>query len=228
MLNIIRDIIILGDYMNKYIDVWNKLHKDFSINNKPKYDDWLDEFKDIIDNVSSEIIDLGCGVTGNNTLYLLEKGKRVLSCDFAEEALKVVDQIEGSKTLLFDMLDKFPFEDNYTDLIIADLSLHYFSDKDTKRIIKEIKRVLKPNGYLFFRVNSINSTEYKEIISKGILEKENNLFFYNNMDKRFFDDVDIRSYFNGFKIILLREENMNRWCPDKIIWKGVACNEKDI
>ena len=228
MFNIIRDIIILGDYMNKYIDVWNKLHKDFSINNKPKYDDWLDEFKDIIDNVSSEIIDLGCGVTGNNTLYLLEKGKRVLSCDFAEEALKVVDQIEGSKTLLFDMLDKFPFEDNYTDLIIADLSLHYFSDKDTKRIIKEIKRVLKPNGYLFFRVNSINSTEYKEIISKGILEKENNLFFYNNMDKRFFDDVDIRSYFNGFKIILLREENMNRWCPDKIIWKGVVCNEKDI
>ena len=214
--------------MNKYIDVWNKLHKDFSINNKPKYDDWLDEFKDIIDNVSSEIIDLGCGVTGNNTLYLLEKGKRVLSCDFAEEALKVVDQIEGSKTLLFDMLDKFPFEDNYTDLIIADLSLHYFSDKDTKRTIKEIKRVLKPNGYLFFRVNSINSTEYKQIISKGILEKENNLFFYNNMDKRFFDDVDIRSYFNGFKIIFLREENMNRWCPDKIIWKGVACNEKDI
>lgn len=214
--------------MNKYIDVWNKLHKDFSINNKPKYDDWLDEFKDIIDNVSSEIIDLGCGVTGNNTLYLLEKGKRVLSCDFAEEALKVVDQIEGSKTLLFDMLDKFPFEDNYTDLIIADLSLHYFSDKDTKRIIKEIKRVLKPNGYLFFRVNSINSTEYKEIISKGILEKEKHFFFYNNMDKRFFDDVDIRSYFNGFKIILLREENMNRWCPDKIIWKGVVCNEKDI
>ena len=42
------------------------------------------------------------------------------------------------------------FENNYTDLIIADLSLHYFSDKDTKRIIKEIKRVLKPNGYLFF------------------------------------------------------------------------------
>lgn len=214
--------------MNKYIDVWNKLHKDFSINNKPKYDDWLDEFKDIIDNVSSEIIDLGCGVTGNNTLYLLEKGKRVLSCDFAEEALKVVDQIEGSKTLLFDMLDEFPFEDNYTDLIIADLSLHYFSDKDTKRIIKEIKRVLKPNGYLFFRVNSINSTEYKEIISKGILEKEKHFFFYNNMDKRFFDEEDIRCFFKDFKFILLREENMARWCPDKIIWKGVVCNEKDI
>ena len=214
--------------MNKYIDVWNKLHKDFSINNKPKYDDWLDEFKDIIDNVSSEIIDLGCGVTGNNTLYLLEKGKRVLSCDFAEEALKVVDQIEGSKTLLFDMLDEFPFEDNYTDLIIADLSLHYFSDKDTKRIIKEIKRVLKTNGYLFFRVNSINSTEYKEIISKGILEKEKHFFFYNNMDKRFFDEEDIRLFFKDFKFILLREENMARWCPDKIIWKGVVCNEKDI
>lgn len=211
---------------SSYVDVWNELHKDFAQNNKPKYDEWLEEFELIISNVETEIIDLGCGVTGNNTLYLLEKGKKVMSCDFAEEALNVVKTIKGSKTLQFDMLEDFPFEDNFTDLVIADLSLHYFKEIDTNRIINEIKRVLKPNGYLFFRVNSTNSTEYKKIIESGEKEIEPNLFFCKNMEKRFFNENDIKKFFNDFKLISLKEENMSRWCPDKIIWKCAAQNIK--
>ena len=211
---------------NKYAEVWNGLHKDFITKNSIHYDDWLDEFKDIIDNVQDEVIDLGCGVTGNNTLYLIENGKKVISCDFAQEALKVVDTIEGSKTLLFDMLEKFPFNDNYTNLIIADLSIHYFNEEDTKRIIREIKRVLKPNGHLFLRLNSTNSTEYKKIKEKGELELEPNFFFSNNMEKRFFDEESIKNFFNDWNFVCMREENMARWCPDKIIWKCVLKNNK--
>ena len=215
------------DFMkNSYVDIWNDLHKNFALKNKPKYDEWLEEFETIISNVETEIVDLGCGVTGNNTLYLLEKGKKVVSCDFAEEALNVVKTIKGSKTLKFDMLDEFPFEDNSTDLVIADLSLHYFKEKDTNRIISEIKRILKPNGYLFFRLNSTNSTEYKKIIENGEKEIESNLFFSKNMEKRFFDEKDINKFFKDFKIIIMREENMARWCPDKIIWKCAVQNFK--
>ena len=211
---------------NSYVDIWNDLHKTFAQNNKHKYDDWLDEFEPIISNVETEIIDLGCGSTGNNTLYLLEKNKKVISCDFSEEAINVVKKIKGSKTIMFDMLDVFPFEDNSTDLVIADLSLHYFKEKDTNRIIKEIKRILKPNGYLFFRLNSTNSTEYKKIIENGEKQIESNLFFTNNMEKRFFDEKDINKFFKDFKIICLKEENMTRWCPDKIVWKCAARNIK--
>lgn len=211
---------------NSYVDIWNDLHRNFIKNNKVKYDGWLDEFETIITNVKSEVIDLGCGITGNNTLYLLEKGKKVISCDFALEALKEVKNIKGSKTLLFDMLDIFPFEDNSTDLVIADLSLHYFKEKDTYRIISEIKRILKPNGYLFFRLNSTNSTEYKKIISNGDAEIEEHLFFSNNMEKRFFDEKDIKKFFKDFKIICLKEENMTRWCLDKIVWKCAVQNIK--
>lgn len=209
---------------SSYVNIWNDLHKEFAKNNKPKYDEWLNEFESIISNVKTEIVDLGCGVTGNNTLYLLEKGKQVISCDFAEEALNVIKTIKGSKTLLFDMLNTFPFEDNSTELVIADLSLHYFKEEDTKRIISEIKRILKPNGYLFFRVNSTNSTEYKKIIDRRDEEIESNLFFSKNMEKRFFNENDINKYFKDFKIISLKEENMARWCPDKIIWKCAVQN----
>lgn len=211
--------------MNKYVDVWNSLHKDFSVNNKPKYDDWLDNYLDIINSIDSEIIDLGCGVTGNNTLYLLEKGKKVVSCDFADEALNVVKKIKGSKTLKFDMLDNFPFNDDYTDLIIADLSLHYFNDFDTKKIISEIKRVLRKDGYLFVRVNSTNSSEYKMLVDSS-KELEHHLYFNNGMEKRFFDDLDIKKYFAEFKCIYSCECNMNRWCNDKIVWTLIFRNNK--
>ena len=211
---------------SSYVNIWNDLHKEFAKNNKPKYDEWFYDFESIISNVKTEIVDLGCGVTGNNTLYLLEKGKQVISCDFAEEALNVIKTIKGSKTLLFDMLNTFPFEDNSTELVIADLSLHYYKEEDTKRIISEIKRILKPNGYLFFRVNSTNSTEYKKIIDRRDEEIESNLFFSKNMEKRFFNENDINKYFKDFKIISLKEENMARWCPDKIIWKCAAQNIK--
>ena len=130
---------------DNYAEIWNKLHKSFIANAKAQYDAWLEEFNDIIDNATTDIIDLGCGVTGNNTFYLIEKGKSVVSCDFAEEALKVIAEHEGTKTMLFTMLDKFPFEDNSTEVVIADLSLHYFKKTDTERIISEIKRVLKIN-----------------------------------------------------------------------------------
>ncbi len=64
--------------MSNYVDVWNELHKEYVYKNKVKYDDWLDKFSDIINSTNGEIIDLGCGVTGNNTIYLLEKGKNVI------------------------------------------------------------------------------------------------------------------------------------------------------
>lgn len=211
---------------NLYVSTWNELHREFAQKNKPKYDGWLDEFETIISKIKTEIIDLGCGVTGNNTLYLLEKGKKVLSCDFAEEALNAVKNIEGAKTLLFDMLDDFPFEDNSTDLVIADLSLHYFREKDTIKIINEIKRILKPNGHLFFRLNSTNSTEYKNLIENNEKQIEPNLYFSNNMEKRFFSESDIKEFFKDWKLICIKEENMSRWCPDKIVWKCAVQNIK--
>ena len=212
---------------NSYVDIWNELHKNFIGKSKVKYDDWLDEFDYIISNIKTEIIDLGCGVTGNNTLYLLEKGKNVISCDFSPSALNEISKINGSKTMLFDMLDKIPFEDNYTDLIISDLSLHYFKNEDTIRIINEIRRILKDNGYLFFRLNSTNSSEYKKLINNNEKEIEHHLYFANNMEKRFFDEEDINYFFKDFEVISLKEENMNRWSNDKIVWKGaVKCLKK--
>lgn len=98
----------MNDGFVKMWDSWSK--KRSSI---PVYDLWLDEYKDILQkNKNHEILDLGCGI-GADTLYLLERGYNVLSCDFSTEALKSVsNNIFNSKTLYLDMMKKFPIADN--------------------------------------------------------------------------------------------------------------------
>lgn len=102
----------------------------------------------IYKNKDHEILDLGCGI-GADTLYLLERGYNVLSCDFSIEALNSIsNNILNSKTLYLDMMKKFPIADNKYSLIIVDLSLHYFNNETTIHIMREIKRILKDNGIL--------------------------------------------------------------------------------
>lgn len=58
------------------------------------------------------------------------------------------------------MLDGMPFSDDSFELIIADLSLYYFKELDTIKILKEIRRILASGGHLIFRVNSVNDVNY--------------------------------------------------------------------
>lgn len=122
---------------------------------------WLEMFNEEIDKCKTPIIDLGCG-SGNDSLYLINRGKTVIACDYSKNAIEKIKKNipEIKRTENFDMREGLPFEDDYTDLIIADLSLHYFSEKVTFDILGEIRRVLKPEGLLLFRVNSTKDTNY--------------------------------------------------------------------
>ncbi len=184
-------------------DNWSKKRRNVQV-----YDLWLDEYSDILENnKDNEILDLGCG-TGADTLYLIERGYKVLSCDFSKEALKSVkDNIPNSKVKYLNMMEKFPIDDNAYSLVIADLSLHYFDNNTTIHIMNEIKRILKNNGILLSRVASINDFNF----GAGVGEKlEKNYYFEGAYTKSFFDIEDINRYFGIVGTVELRETSMIR------------------
>ena len=202
---------------DKSLLYWDELHKNYN-RNDIKLDDWLDKFSNIIDDCATPILDLGCG-SGNDTLYLINKGKKVISCDQSSNAIKNIKKNfpEVYDTKCFDMLDGMPFKDNSFDIIIADLCLHYFRGNDTFRILNEIKRILTPNGYLIFRVNSINDVNHGA--GEGN-EVEHHLYeTSDNRLKRFFDEEDIRYFFEGFEIEYLNEEIMTRYKLEKRLYR---------
>lgn len=206
------------------IEYWDDVHRDYN-RDDIVFDDWLDKFESIINNCNTPILDLGCG-SGNNTLYLINKNKKVVACDLSINAINNIMKNfpEVYDTKCFNMLDGLPFEDNSFGVVIADLSLHYFKKEDTLKIINDLKRVICSNGYLIIRVNSINDVNHGA--GKG-LEIEKHLFQTDDLRlKRFFDEDDIREFFKDFKIEYLNEEIMTRYKLEKKLYR--VCLKKQV
>jgi SAM-dependent methyltransferase len=195
---------------------WNEQYM-ASGNKSVIYDLWLDKYEPILHaSKDTPIIDLGCGL-GNDTLYLYERHYKVISCDYSEEALKKLELfIDNPITKLFNMKEGLPFESESVKVVIADLSLHYFSWVETKKIVNEIKRVLKENGFLLLRVNSVKDTNYGA--GKGSIIEKN----YYNIDghlKRFFDKEQLEKLFIDWEVKYSKEYEMNRYTNSKILWE---------
>ena len=175
-------------FENYWNDVFNKQKGDM-----PIYDDWLDKYLSEIKDVSTPILDLGCGM-GNNSLYLTQKGFNVIACDYSYVALESVNKnIPTATTKYVDISKKLPFKNMEFSVVVADLSLHYFDNKTTIKIMKEIKRILKNGGYLFARVNSINDVNYGAGQGTKI---EDGFYFVQGYNKRFFSLEDVNKYFS--------------------------------
>jgi SAM-dependent methyltransferase len=198
---------------------WKEKYQKFD-EKRATYDGWLDIFDRAIEHCDTPIIDLGCG-NGNNARYLSQRGKEVIACDYTQKALDLIkeNKPEVAKTLCFDMRDDFPFDDNFTRLIVADLSLHYFTEVDTIRIVNEIKRILRPNGILLMRLNSVNDINYGS--RDGIELSKNYRRTEWDGDKRYFDEADIDRFFKEFDFIYKNEERMTERYEKgaKVLWR---------
>ena len=202
--------------MNQQSVYWNEVFQARG-NEKPNYDLWLDKYAAILsESKTVPIIDLGCGF-GNDTLYLYERGYQVISCDYSSEALKKLTFfIEKPLTRLFDMREGLPFVDQSAKIVVADLSLHYFSWLDTQKIVNEIQRVLAKDGYLLARVNSVRDINYGA--GRGIVIEEN---YYNDDGKlkRFFSKAELETLFQNWDVKYVSEYEMGRYKNTKVLWE---------
>ncbi len=204
-------------YRQKSLEYWDDRHKEYD-RASIKVDDWLERFDDLIMAAQKPILDLGCG-SGNDTLYLISKGKKVISCDQSPNAIMNIAKNfpECYDIKCFNMLDGMPFEDGSFEIVIADLCLHYFLEKDTKKILDEINRILQPGGHMILRVNSVNDVLHGagdgREIEPHVYEMEGKTI------KRFFDDDDIRYFFKDFDIEYMKEEIMTRYKLEKRLYR---------
>lgn len=197
-----------------YVEYWDNFYKSIE-DKKPVYDDWLDQYEEILAAVKTPILDLGAG-DGSDSLYLREKGHEVIAVDYSKEALELIKRnIKGVKVKKADISEPLDFEDESFEVIIADLSLHYFNEQTTIFILKEIKRILKPGGHLMARVNSVDDLNYGALQGKKI---EENYYFVNGYNKRFFSLEDANKYFSIIGKCDIKEADMNRYSkPKKVI-----------
>ncbi|MBR3518063.1 MAG: class I SAM-dependent methyltransferase [Lachnospiraceae bacterium] len=214
------------EYRERSLQYWERTHEEQDYDRDSiRVDDWLEPFDDIIMGTTRPILDLGCG-GGNDTLYLINKGRQVIACDQSERAIQRIRKNfpEVMETKCFNMLDGLAFADASFEVVIADLSLHYFTGKDTSFIISELQRILVPGGYLLLRVNSIYDVNHGAGQGR---EVEPHLYESGaGTLKRFFDEADIRRFFKEYKIEYLKEETMTRYKLEKKLYRVCVRFEK--
>lgn len=139
------------------------------------------------------IIDLGCGAGG--TAIVLARafaGAEVVGIDLSEPLLTIAEQSAQSANLdsriIFEKADvqRTPFVDNLFDVVINLNMVHLV--EDPIRMLNEIERILKPDGFLFIadlRRSWLGIFE-KEIKASLTLFEARNLFQQTNLRKGVF------------------------------------------
>ena len=182
-------------------------------------DPWIEKYVDIISSLSGTLLDLGCGV-GQYSVYFANKGFDVTSADISERALEYLGRkMPDIKTVRLDMTKPLPFTDKSFDVVFANLSIHFFSEKDTFSLIAEVKRILKDDGVFIGSCNS--SKAYKYIKDKSSVIEEGFYREEGGRTVRLFDKAQFDFFFNDWDTIALSEIETTRFNKSKNMWEFI-------
>ncbi len=153
-------------------------------------------------------LDVGCGV-GSNLEVLEVFSKRAIGVDISKKAINFCKK-KGFRDIHYGDITKLKYKNNTFDLVLCSDLLEHVDDK---RAVREISRVLKPNGIFIFSVPA-----------HGYLWSENDRQF---MHLRRYEKKRLRELLrtNNLKIIKLSYWNfflffpylIFSWVSDKIL-----------
>jgi len=212
----------MDDPIRNRWDQWFRDEKSYETD--INYTPWLERYSLLMQDLAAPFaLDLGCG-RGFDTRYLIDFGLRTISTDFSLGALYAARRTTPSSDLLqFDLREYFPFADQTFGLIVANLSLHYFSTLDTTRIIEELHRIMADDGWLIARVNSTSDHGFQLVKDDNQLRIDKDYYIYQRNPKRYFRESSIRQFFSkDWKIDIIEEKKLMRFEKTKVLWEFTA------
>lgn len=171
------------------------------------------------------VLDLGCGL-GRHSILFAKYGFKVTALDISREAVDNLKKWQKEEDVdilckTADMSEPLPFADDAFDCIF---SMHAAGHTDTvgmKKLIGEIKRVLKPGGTVFMTLCSKETWTFSQADLPRV--DENTVLKTEGPEKgvpHFFADMDdIEGLFSDFNLIKVRH-------IDDCYYSGKRSNQK--
>ena len=114
---------------------------------------------------ANRVLDVGCGM-GGDAVSLARHGFQVTAMDYSAVALAHARaraaaagvEVEFRQS---DMTLPLPFGAETFDAVMSNVAMHMFDDPTTRRIVGEMRRVVRPNGLLLLHVNSTEDLPYR-------------------------------------------------------------------
>ena len=204
-------------------NVWNETFKDKGkVFTKPQED--IPKIAKIFKKYNiKRVLDLGCG-SGRHLVFLARHGFDVYGIDMAKSGIKISKEWldkEGLKANLKirDIYKKLPYKNNFFDAIVSTQTLHHEKIEKIRKLISEMKRVLKINGLIFVTV-----LDFKCIPNKKQIAPRNFILLKGNdvgVPHYSFNKNILRKEFKDFKILNIWHESSKRHycllCQKKMI-----------
>ena len=154
------------------------------------------------------ILDIGCGGGRAITkLSVLFPDSTVYGIDYSKKSIDISTRVnkknikKGRVILKEANVSSLPFENDYFDLITAIETYYFWSDLEYN--MKEVLRVLKPNG-LFLIISSVYKNDKFDKRNKSYVEKL-------NMHYHSAEDLNKLLSNTGFKNIKINEKYEKGW-----------------
>lgn len=180
-------------------------------------DTWLYPWFNRIEAAIAEgaLLEIGCG-EGRDTIVLRSRGYPVVALDRSPGRLLECRARSGGPLLLTNIEQGLPFAGSSFDVIVASLSLHYFSWAASEQLMQEIRRVAMPKAFLLVRVNSVRDVNFGA--GAGELLEED-YYWVRGRKKRFFDEAAVRKLCADLAIEHLAERTIDRYEKPKVVWE---------
>ena len=136
---------------------------------------------------SGKALDLGCG-NGKTVSTLIDDGYEVTGVDFSEVAIDSCMKNFPDFVFIVSSVTDLPLEDSSFDYVTAVHVLEHLDDGELEKTVSEIRRVLKPSGYVFVRAFTENDMRSKD--------RQKGEIFY-----RFYDMASLEKAFSGFETV---------------------------
>lgn len=105
-------------------------------------------------NETSSVLDLGCG-NGRNLIFLAKEfGAPGIGYDVSGEAIAQARSKSENLPLTYavrSIAGDIPLPDQSQDVVLDMMTSHFLNEKGRANLLKEIHRVLKPGGWLFYK-----------------------------------------------------------------------------
>ena len=105
-------------------------------------------------------MELGCGV-GRDGIFFAQQGHHVLATDASDVVIEQDQERFSDSSVSFEVMDMrepFPYPAESFDVVYANLSLHYYTHEETRRIVERVAEVLKLGGVFAFSCKSVDNT----------------------------------------------------------------------
>jgi len=141
------------------------------------------------------ILDLGCGNGNVLEKIKLKSDADLYGLDLSENMIELAKEKLGTRVeLKVGDAEQLPYDDNQFDVIICNASFHHYPNPD--QVLREIRRVLKPNGTLVLGDPTAPFEWYLKFLNWG-------LKWSNSGDYRIYGKKEIHELLSkhGFKVL---------------------------